>query len=159
MVLLTAAVRGYHPAAFGEFLTYNPFERGEETMEYKLSAIAGNGDTLAVVWQEFNSPGWDINMAWSVNGSGALLNNIMVIDDGVLSQKQPDIAYHDGLFHIVYEDQVNSRVAYRIASFEPIVGTSELPTTSFSVDISPNPFLNKLFVKLTNPEREKMELN
>lgn len=41
MVLLTAAVRGYHPAAFGEFLTYNPFERGEETMEYKLSAIVG----------------------------------------------------------------------------------------------------------------------
>jgi hypothetical protein len=38
-------------------------------------AIAGNGDTMAVVWEEYVGNNWDVKLCWSVNGTGELLNN------------------------------------------------------------------------------------
>ena len=82
---------------------------------------------------------FEIIMAWSVEGSGDLQNNYIVVDDSPSSQKQPDIVYQNGLFHIVYEDSNSGRVIYRTAGFEEIVNTSSILDQDIYVDISPNP--------------------
>lgn len=128
---------------------------GGEDRNQNYPSIAGSGDTLAVVWQESGTAGFDIMMAWSANGSGDLLDNFMVIDNDALTQKQPDIAYHNGVFHIVYEDQLNGRAAYRTASFEPISTVFDIPIKDFLIDIFPNPSTEKTLISFENEEQEE----
>ncbi|GJM32867.1 MAG: hypothetical protein DHS20C18_18680 [Saprospiraceae bacterium] len=134
--------------AAGNQFQIPPFNGGNQNQNFP--AIAGNGDTLGIIWQEAVTGSWDIMMAWSANGSGDLLNNYMVIDDDLLSQKQVDMAYQEGQFHIVYEDQKTSRVNYRIASFEEIVGTLEAGHSELLANVSPNPFSEKTVVSFEN---------
>ena len=119
-------------------------------------SIAGNGDTLGVVWQESGANNNEIYMAWSTNGSGDLLNNYLVIDNGPSSQKQPDMIYKDGLFHMVYQDLNTAKVLYRIASFEEIVSASEVSSSDFSVEIKPNPASELAIVSFENQNLEKI---
>lgn len=118
-------------------------------------SIAGNGDTLAVVWQESNNS-FDVMMAWSVKGSGDLLNNTAILTDGFLSQKGPDIVYGNGRFYITYEDQLSSRVMYRIASFEEIVNVPNVEHSDFSVRVNPNPFYRNTLISFENENNEKV---
>jgi Secretion system C-terminal sorting domain len=110
--------------------------------------IAGNGDTMAVVWEEYVGNNWNIQMCWSVNGSGELLNNRITIDESTGSQKLADIAYEDGQFHIVYEDQSNGSVVYRRASFEEILASKDITKNAATVTLSPNPFSNTTTVMI-----------
>jgi hypothetical protein len=110
--------------------------------------IAGNGDTMAVVWEEYVGNNWNIQLCWSVNGSGDLLNNRITIDESSGAQKLADIAYQDGQFHIVYEDQSNGRVIYRRASFENLIANKEITNSVANVTISPNPFSNTTTVTI-----------
>lgn len=120
-------------------------------------SIAGSNDTLGVVWQEVGaSAGWDIILAWSANGSADLLNNYMVIDNGAFSQKQVDMVYQDGLFHIVYEDQITTQVQYRIAGFQELVDVTTIERSDFDVAISPNPFSERTTVSFENSSSEKI---
>lgn len=118
-------------------------------------SIAGNGDTLAVVWHESNNS-FDVMMSWSVKGSGDLLNNTAILTDGFLSQKGPDIVYGNGLFYIVYEDQLSSRVMYQIASFEEIVNVPNVEHSDFSVRVNPNPFYRNTLISFENENNEKV---
>lgn len=110
-------------------------------------AIAGNVDTLAVVWQELGNNGWEIMMAWSVNGAAELLNNLVEVDTGIQSQKQPDIVFQNQRFHIVYEDGATGKVMYRVASFDGFVESVEKVKESFKVDLMPNPTSNEINVQ------------
>jgi hypothetical protein len=121
-------------------------------------SIAGSGDTLAVVWHESNN-GFDIMMAWSVKGSGDLLNNTAILTDDFLSQKGADIVYGNGRFYITYEDQLTSQVMYRIASFEEIVNVSTVEHLDFPIKISPNPFYRNTIVSFENRKNETVLVN
>ncbi len=124
-----------------------------DSQNQNFPAIAGRGDTLAVIWQE-NGPGtsWDINLAWTTTGTGVLQNQSMPVDNDLLSQKQPDIAFADGQFHIVYEDYKTSRVLYRTAGFEPIVQNESAPLTVTSVSVTPNPVQEQLAIVVQGTE-------
>ncbi len=134
-----------------------PSFTGQNTTQ-NFPSIAGNGDTLGIVWQEVGANNFEIMMAWSANGSGDLLNNYLIIDDNISSQKQPDIAYHDGRFHIVYQDLNSGKVLYRLASFEEIVGVSQTFKDEFSVKISPNPVAENANVAFENPKSEMTKI-
>jgi hypothetical protein len=134
-----------------------PSISGDDQVQ-NFPSIAGSGDTLAVVWQESNS-GFDVMMAWSVSGSGDLLKNTVVLADDFLSQKLPDIVYGNGRFYITYEDQLTSRVMYRIASFEEIVSTSNIEHPNFSVKISPNPSTGNTLILFDNENNDKVSVN
>lgn len=110
--------------------------------------IAGSGDTLAAVWQESAATGSDIILAWSASGSRALRENVVNIAGANLSQTQPDIAYADGLFHIVYSDQAEGRVMYRQAGFEPFTGTAATRVEREELQIFPNPAVDQATVVL-----------
>lgn len=137
--------KGYQfqfPTATGQDLSQN------------YPSIAGSGDTIGVVWQEVGDNSWDIQMAWSVNGSGDLLNNYLTVDDKAVSQKQPDIAFQDGRFHIIYEDQATGRVIYRFTSSEQIIAASDIKPSDFLVNISPNPFSGTTILTIENYRQE-----
>ena len=119
-------------------------------------SIAGNGDTLGIVWQENGANNNEIMMTWSVNGSADLLNNYIVVDDNLSSQKQPDIIFKDGLFHIVYDDLGSAKVIYRIASFEDLSNAIEVQNSGFMVRINPNPVSEKAIVSFENQKMEKI---
>ena len=121
-------------------------------------AVAGSGDTLAVVWQENGQFGWDIMMAWTTTGPADLLNNKMVIANDNLSERQPDILYENGKFHIVYEDSNTGHVLYKIASFDPSVSTTEPIAATYAVNIQPNPFLEKTRITFDNPNSEMVDI-
>ena len=83
----------------------------------------------------------------------------MVLADDFLSQKLPDIVYGNGRFYITYEDQLTSRVMYRIASFEEIVSTSNIEHPNFSVKISPNPSTGNTLILFDNENNDKVSVN
>ncbi len=113
-------------------------------------SIAGNGDTLAVIWQEIGDNGYDIVMAWSANGPAGLTQNSALIDGGPTSQKHSDIIFGGGLFHIVYEDSNTGKVMYRTAGFSEMVNTTELADAELSIAISPSPATDRTLVTFNN---------
>lgn len=112
------------------------------------SRLAGNLDTLGVVWQESQQIGTDVILAYSVNGTADLKTQIIPVGTGTLSQSYPDIVYSNGVFHIVYQDQLSQQVWYRQASFEPISSGTEIFQEEIKVSISPNPTSNFVRMKL-----------
>ncbi len=120
-----------------------------DQVNQNFPAIAGHGDTLGIVWQE-SGMGWDIVMAWSANGAADLLNHYQSIAGGASSQTNPDIAFANGRFHIVYADQSSGRVMYRIASFEQILNAPAVNQPIFSAKVTPNPFSSEATLSFEN---------
>ncbi|MFT6355882.1 MAG: hypothetical protein ACJAYJ_000087 [Saprospiraceae bacterium] len=126
-----------------------------ENKNQNYPAIAGNGDTLAVIWQESGQLGLDIMMAWTTTGAADLLNNTMVITDDLLSERQPDMVFKNGRFHIVYEDQNTGQVLYKMVGFDPSVDATQINLESINAKIQPNPFSEKTKVYFENSTNEK----
>lgn len=129
-----------------------------ENKNQNFPSVAGSGDTLAVIWQESGQFGLDIMMAWTTTGPADLLNNKIVVADDILSERQPDMLYKNGEFHIVYEDSNSGQVMYRIASFDPSVPTVEPIVETYAVRIQPNPFLDKTTITFDNPNSEVVDV-
>ena len=101
--------------------------------------ISGNADTVGTVWQQQNSSGsLDAYFAWSVNGGAGNVENEMMLNSTMMGdQRNPDVAYSNGIFHFVYQNDATGRVVYKTATFD-LSGINE---NSYSADISvsPNP--------------------
>lgn len=83
--------------------------------------MAGNGDTVAVVWDQSYSGGRMILFSQSVSGPAGL--GVQVDTIGGTMQgfySNPDIVFHNGTFHITYSDLANSQVMYLTASYNNI---------------------------------------
>ncbi|MBC7864291.1 MAG: T9SS type A sorting domain-containing protein [Bacteroidia bacterium] len=103
-----------------------------------LPTIAGQGDTLGVVWQDFRNGNYDCMFSYSVSGASGLDNQYFYIDSGMTAQYNVDVAYANGTFHFVYQDDTNNKIMYRTASFTS-VGLAEMQNEQ-SVVVAPNPF-------------------
>ena len=107
--------------------------------------IAGSGDTLGVVWQQQQSGQTEILFSWSVTGPAGLSAPDTV--NGVLTsaQRTPDIAYADGVFHIVWSEPNTGQVRYRSAR---LVNTAGLPEAGpvEPVRAAPNPATDQVRV-------------
>jgi hypothetical protein len=102
----------------------NPLQPSAQQQNYPR--IAGSGDTLGVVWEQYSNGARDIYFAWSTTGVGGLSAPVMVNVDMTGSQRTPDIAYADGAFHIVWSEMGTNQVRYRCASLVIGSGLGEL---------------------------------
>lgn len=113
------------------------------TQNYPM--IAGRGDTLGVVWQQQDAMGnMDIYFSWSVTGAEGLVNNETVINTVTAGmQRNPDIQYANGRFHVTFQDAVTGNVIYKYASING-VGMDEDP--ELDLRVYPNPSVSGIFI-------------
>lgn len=121
--------------------------------------IAGQADTIGVVYHENANIGTDVVLAWSVNGTNGLQNQLVKIADENLSQNYADIAFSHGLFHIVYQDQLSGKVQYRRAGFSPMTAVEQPQTSSIKIDIQPNPFSDEAVIDISAFEGTSFEIS
>ncbi len=87
--------------------------------------IAGSGDTLGIVWENYVNGARDIYFSWSVTGVQGLSVPEMVNTDMTGSQRTPDIAFGDGTFHIIWSEAGTAQVRYRKATLLNTTGVVE----------------------------------
>lgn len=130
-----------------------PTFTGEESGQNQ-PRIAGNQDTIGVVWEENTVSAKDIVLSYSVNGTSDLKSQLVKITEGTTSFRFPDIAYSNGVFHIVYEDAFLGAVMYRQAGFSPIISSSVTISNTVETKATPNPFSAKTLVDFENNHNE-----
>lgn len=119
---------------------------GGTTQNYPF--IAGNGDTIAVVWQQLSAGNLDVYYTWSVTGTAGLFFNVAVLNSSVSgSQSNPHVAYSNGTFHFVWTDNSTGNVIYRSASISA-TGIDEHANADV-LDVYPNPSDGQIAVDLT----------
>lgn len=87
--------------------------------------LAGNGDTLGVAWQQGQSGQFEILFRWSVGGWGGMSDPDTVNLALATSQKNPDVAFRNGVFHVVWQDAATNSVHYRSAQVVADVGMAQ----------------------------------
>lgn len=99
--------------------------------------IDGDDEVFVIVYQQYASGGADIYMAVSINGNTFIdSTDILVSQVTQGGQATPDVAYANGVFHIVYADDFTDNVVYLTAE----IGTVGLPESDISgIRIYPNP--------------------
>lgn len=102
--------------------------------------IAGQADTIGVVWEESGIPGnaTELIFAFSAQGTQGLPDQIRNLTNAPGSQKSPALAYRNGTFHLIYADVLSARVWYR----QGVVTTTNATTTADALpqlSVSPNP--------------------
>lgn len=116
-----------------------------EGNQQNFPRIAGGGDTLGVVWENYGlSGGVDIFFSWSVTGLHGLSVPEMVNTSVNGTQRSPDIAYRNGAFHIVWDETAMDHVRYRKAML--INTTSIAEVAPSDVQLSPNPVNSILMI-------------
>lgn len=99
------------------------------TLQQDFPRIAGRGDTLGIVWEQLSAGQREILFAYSTTSIGGLGAPDTVNTDLAGAQKTPDIAYADGIFHMVWSEPVTGQVRYRRAELEDDTGIGALPPT------------------------------
>ncbi|MCB0662660.1 MAG: exo-alpha-sialidase, partial [Saprospiraceae bacterium] len=109
----------FHSGASGKGRVYlNYFDRTNqvagESYQFPLTSngsqnspiLAGEGDTLGMVWVEngFSGTGADLMFALSKTGRKGLEQNIGRIAALNQNQENPALAYDDGFFHLIFTD-------------------------------------------------------
>jgi len=85
------------------------------SLRQNFPRIAGQGDTLGVVWEQLYAGQREVLFAYSVTGPGGLGVPDTVNMELGGGQETPDIAFADGVFHIVWSEPSSGRVRYRRA--------------------------------------------
>lgn len=101
--------------------------------QQNLPRMAGHGDTLGVVWENYLNGAREILFSWSVSGPSGLSAPVQVNVEAAGNQRTPDIAFADGRFHIVWGEQGANAVLYRSARVVSGVGMEELPGHEWAV--------------------------
>jgi len=105
--------------------------------------IAGNGDTIGVVWQDNRNSYMDCYFSCSTTGANTISGSIYMSDtNNVGSQTNPDICFTNGVFHFVYENIGTHEILYRSATFANNTTITELDNNQFT--IYPNPTKEKI---------------
>jgi hypothetical protein len=120
--------------------------------------IAGNADTLAVVWQQNDNGNVNTYYSWSINGAAGLINNQSILNNNIMNtQENPHVAFSNGTFHFVFTDGMTGNVIYKKATINP-TGISEQENEQ-TISVAPNPFSDHATVKFSNPEKTVVEAN
>jgi hypothetical protein len=99
-----------------------------QNLSQNFPRIAGVGDTLGIVWEQFSSGQREILFSWSASGWSGLSAPDTVNVDLSGQQRVPDIAFNNGIFHIVWQDDATSTIRYRTASIDPDAAIAESPS-------------------------------
>ena len=120
--------------------------------------IAGDNQVFGLVYQEYSGGNYDCYIAYSLNGNNAIENTGVILNDEVQgNQLNPDIAYANGVFHIVFQDDKTNTVKYMTATISP-VDINEKNTTKM-LSVYPNPNKGVAYIDLLNcPKGKSIEL-
>ncbi len=117
--------------------------------------IAGNLDTVGVVWQETYSGDNKCIISYSLNGASGLQGNVSTIfsDTGVsvFEDKNPDIAFANGKFYIVWQDDEKGEVMFTTAAIQSTIGVEEDEVEIENVVLSPNPIKGEAILRFAHP--------
>lgn len=135
--------------AFGR---HRPIHVTPSDVQQNFPRIAGSGDTLGVVWRQMQSGSGEVLFKWSTTGGDGFsdADTVNLQLNGI--QGNPDIAFANGKFHIVWADEELEQIMYRQVSIGTTVGMTEADTGA-AVRVWPNPAKDKLFVGLSNGTR------
>lgn len=90
--------------------------------EQKSPRIAGSGDTLGVVWENRAGGQVDVFFSYSTTGPNGFSTPDTVNVQLLGSQRNPDIAYANGVFYISWQDDALGQVTYRSVDITGSVG-------------------------------------
>jgi hypothetical protein len=93
--------------------------------------IAGEGEVLGIVYQEAASGNIDCYITISIDGGNAFSAPVLLHEETSGTQRNPDLTYGNGQFHVVFEDIGAGSLIYRTVEL-PGLGISEtnaLPVT------------------------------
>ncbi|MDX1683817.1 MAG: T9SS type A sorting domain-containing protein [Saprospiraceae bacterium] len=108
--------------------------------------MAGNGDTIGVVMQGAEGRNQNVYFTYSTTGTEGLGDTLMLLSTNSSGrQVNPDIAFQDGKFHMVWQDNSTALVMYR--TFDPSGLTTQTVTPTIEkLSVYPNPVMDKLSV-------------
>ena len=105
--------------------------------------IAGNGDTIGVVWQDNRNSYMDCYFSYSTTGANTISGSVYMSDiNFVGSQTDPDIYFTNGTFYFVYVNAGTHEILYRSATFANNTSITELDNNQLT--IYPNPTKEKI---------------
>ena len=108
------------------------------TADQNYPFIAGNGDTMMVVWQQNDNGNVNTYYAWSMTGAAGLVNNAVLLNTSTAGmQSNPHVAYSNGMFHVVFTDMASGNVIYKSATIVPNGMAETCPANSLNA--YPNP--------------------
>lgn len=102
--------------------------------------IAGDGDQVCVVWEQYIGGSKDIMFSYSDGSPADLIDYAQTAASGAGNQKNASVAFDGELFHLVYSDQILGQVMYTTGIVVPFVGIEESKKVKASV--FPNPTLD-----------------
>lgn len=111
--------------------------------------IAGNGDTLCVVWEEtgFGGNAGDLLFSFSTTGAAGLAAyppNFVGQAPG--NQKYPDILFENGVFHLIY--QTAGALEYRKGPLAIVNSSKEPASQTPAFSLIGNPVSGFILVKM-----------
>ncbi len=113
-------------------------DTGSAGITQNYPAIAGNGDTIVVAWYQNNGTNPEIALRYSFTGAAGLWDHPVQYVTGWATGAQsfPDMAWHNGKLHLVWQDDATGNVKYICATVGLMAGIGS-PQPSFH--IFPNP--------------------
>jgi Secretion system C-terminal sorting domain len=139
---------------FGSTLSTNTMDKGWEfampqsgtlaNFTQNHPDVAGNQDTIAMVWEETGfsgNQGQEIICAFSTTGTLGLSENKMNVSAASATQKFPQLAYKNGVFHLVYTDPSKGLIYRTGTVVAPSETTEAIETT---LNLAPNPIIDVL---------------
>jgi hypothetical protein len=137
-------------------ITLNP----PSGLNQNFPRIAGIGDTIGMVWQEGYQGRVLIKGIFSVTGVVGLLNNAhdTISDPSLFAQKNPDIAFANGLFHIVWQNSDEGKVSYRELNINAPTGHKPLLSNNSDISIYPNPASGHIKLKVTDSKKQDLAI-
>jgi hypothetical protein len=106
-----------------------------------LPDIVATNDTLGIVFQENNR----IAFTFSTNGLAGLNENYTFFEKIEQELYVPTLAFHSGIFHLVYANSDSREVIYWHGAITPTVSVSEAEKLISTVSVFPNPSTNGFF--------------
>jgi hypothetical protein len=118
-----------------------------ERSSYNYPRMAGNQDTVGIVWQEQTTRDISLYFSYSTTGIEGIGENISLISESNNGrQLNPDIAFKDGVFHFTWQDNSQSLVKYR--SFDTKISTRVEEKLLTGISLSPSPVNDVLQISL-----------
>ncbi|MDQ3192542.1 MAG: T9SS type A sorting domain-containing protein [Bacteroidota bacterium] len=121
------------------------------TANQNYPKIAGNADTLGIVWQESHLGRTIVKFIYSVTGTTGLHNQEPDTVSVNLSghQKNPDIEFSNGTFYFTWQDDNRKEVVYRSATLGILNGINK-PEITTKYTVYPNPANSRINIDFTN---------
>lgn len=127
-----------------------PVHGGQPTaLQQNFPRIAGNADTLGVVWQQSSGGQHEILFSYSTTGLTGLGEPDTVNTSLPGLQRTPDIEYRDGSFHLIWSDAASNTVRYRKARIASDVGVNGIAAPQWAP--WPSPAQDRLWIGTVPP--------